>query len=236
MDDSIDSFMERRDDEQDTMEPPQYSYRFFDYTHSWFATTEPTDANLNEAIWDDLMKLHLQATEGRDDVDCQRRNIRLHGTDDDDDIIIHRNLLRRRHVRKIQKERSSAITNKGRQLATSPMQKKESTPQQPPSIDTASPCAFFMGRKPHHSPIRPDASAARTILVGNGDKNRMKSSLQIMTEETNKSSEQSTAASSGETNKKKQNLTKYPEMSPIRCAKRRKLFTASRTADCVVMS
>uniref|UniRef100_A0A7S2YT06 Uncharacterized protein n=1 Tax=Entomoneis paludosa TaxID=265537 RepID=A0A7S2YT06_9STRA len=236
-DERTDDITERRDEGERTDESfqqprSQYTYRLFNHSHTRQRSDGETSSS-NDAIWDQLMEIHLQSSEGRDDdMGAAAMQGHVHDSQEDDAVVIHRNLLRRRHVRKIQKARTAqlaASTAAGRPLATSPMQKK-SPPRELPSINTkgtsASPCSFFGDRKPSHSPIRHCGAAAVRKLGVNG----MTSHLSVMTV-----ADESTDSSNASANQK-HNHSNYPEISPVRCVKRRKLFTASRTADCVIMS
>mmetsp|Transcript_17295 Transcript_17295/g.47247 ORF Transcript_17295/g.47247 Transcript_17295/m.47247 type:complete len:258 (-) Transcript_17295:109-882(-) len=178
----------------------------------------------DDNVWDQLMDLRLQSIEGRDDTEGTLAE------GDDEEVIVHRNLLRRRHVRKVQKERAAAAA---KLLATSPLQKR--SPSRPaintttttPTTAESGPCSFFNDCKPTHSPIRPPDGSAHALVVTSSGCDTMGHSTTASLSNSKKTKK--THSPSDPNNNKK---CYYPKMSPVRCAKRRKLFSASRNADC----
>ncbi|KAL7565320.1 hypothetical protein ACA910_014604 [Epithemia clementina (nom. ined.)] len=207
-------------------------YRLFNYANSRRGSTITGNQGACD-MWDEILDIHERSIEGRDDIDDggSRRFAEL---DNGENTVVHRKLLQRRLVWKLQKERSVLVAA-GRALATSPIHKRASpSPLQSVSSSRmsvitkgASPCAFHTKRRPDHSPIRSCQNGASSSCRSDD----------MFIEVSNPRSSTPPTLNYGDGYQTTQNHTNnYPEMSPVRCSKRRKLFSTSRTTDCQASS
>ena len=240
----------RNDQEPDAIYGKHYPYRLFNYTNTRRGASQSQEES---NIWDDIWDIHHRATEGRDEAE-DGRNQRFSWMEDGGDdgtlvvdissfvsvfsfgwlvgsshacfltcllsfldsylyiVVVHKKLLQRRHVWKLQKERA-LLAATGRAVATSPIHKRLSSS---PSVKVttsagASPCAFHTERRPEHSPIRSRQSGVAWCTTDVSTNGNVKPRLTCESE-----CKQYAAFHKEHSN--------YPQISPVRYTKRRKLF------------